>query len=88
MFEAYYYELKDFFNRVIGVPGVGIHSHRIFNVAYVDVSVVLLASILLAWAMHWSYIKTIVGMFIFGIIVHRIFNVKSTVDKLVFPYVK
>jgi Kef-type K+ transport system membrane component KefB len=53
-----------------------------------DVIVVLLGAILIAWAMKWSYIKTIIGVFIFGVIVHRMFCVKSTVDKLLFPYVE
>lgn len=77
-------ELKRFFDKTIGVPNVGIHSYRIFNIAYVDVIVVLVAAILIAWAMKWSYAKTIVGMFLLGIIVHREFGVKSEVDKLLF----
>jgi hypothetical protein len=80
--------LKRFFDEKIGVPNVGIHSYRIFNIAYMDVIVVLLGAILIAWAMKWSYIKTIIGVFIFGVIVHRMFCVRSTVDKFLFPYVE
>jgi hypothetical protein len=76
--------VKDFFNEIIGVPGVGIHSYRIFDIAYMDVIVVLIGSILLAWVFKWRYIRTIVGMFIFGIVVHRFFDVRTTVDKLIF----
>ena len=78
-------ELKRFFDKTIGVPNVGIHSYRIFNIAYMDVIVVLLGSIWIAWIMNWSYIKTIVGMFILGIIVHRMFCVRTAVDKFLFP---
>jgi hypothetical protein len=77
-------DLKTFFDKIIGVPGVGIHSYRIFNIAYMDVLVVLIGSILLARIMKWNYTRTIVAMFILGIVVHRIFDVKSTVDKLLF----
>lgn len=77
--------LKKTLDDAIGVPNVGIHSYRIFNIAYVDVIVVLLGSILLAWAMKWNYLKTIVGMFILGIIVHQLFCVKTTLGKLVLP---
>jgi hypothetical protein len=45
---------------------------------------VLIGSILLAWVFKWRYIRTIVGMFIFGIVVHRFFDVRTTVDKLIF----
>ena len=77
--------LKRFFDKTIGVPNVGIHSYRIFNIAYMDVIVVLISAILIAWAMKWSYIKTIIGVFIFGVIVHRMFCVRSAVDKWLFP---
>jgi hypothetical protein len=78
-------ELKRFFDEKIGIPNVGIHSYRIFNIAYMDVIVVLISAILIAWAMKWSYIKTIIGIFILGIIVHRMFCVRSAVDKFLFP---
>jgi hypothetical protein len=74
-------QLKKDLDNLIGVPGEGIHSYRIFNVAYMDVIVVLLAAILIAWAMNWSYIKTIVGIFILGIVVHKVLCVGTTVDK-------
>ena len=77
-------QIKKDLDGIIGLPGQGVHSYRIFNIAYVDVIVVLVAAMLLAWAMKWSYAKTIVGMFLLGIIVHREFDVKSTVDKLLF----
>ena len=77
--------LKRYFDEKIGVPNVGIHSYRIFNIAYMDVIIVLLGAILIACSMKWSYIKTIIGVFIFGVIIHRLFCVSSTVDKLLFP---
>jgi hypothetical protein len=77
-------QIKKDLDNLIGVPGKGIHSYRIFNIAYMDVIVVLLASILLAWVMKWSYIKTIIGIFILGIIVHRLLCVRTTVDKVLF----
>jgi Kef-type K+ transport system membrane component KefB len=84
MFDLSQSQIKKDLDGIIGLPGQGVHSYRIFNIAYVDVIVVLVAAILLAWAMKWSYAKTIVGMFLLGIIVHREFGVKSEVDKLLF----
>jgi hypothetical protein len=78
-------EIKAFFDKIIGVPGVGIHSYRIFDIAYMDVIVVLIGSIFLAWIMKWNYFRTIIGMFVFGIVVHRLLDVRSTVDKWLFP---
>lgn len=79
-------QLKKDLDKLIGVPGEGIHSYRIFNIAYMDVIVVLVAAILLAWAMSWSYIKTIVVIFILGIGVHRVLCVRTSVDKALFTY--
>ena len=78
-------KLKTFFDDTIGVPNVGIHSYKIFSVSYMDVGVVLIGAIIIAWVMKWSYVKTIVVTFILGIVVHRLFCVRSTVDKLLFP---
>ena len=81
----YIAEGKSFFDKIIGVPNVGIHSYRIFDIAYMDIIVVLIGSIFLAWLLSWSYVKTIIGMFVFGIVVHRVLDVRTTVDKWLFP---
>ena len=77
--------LKRYFDKIIGIPNVGIHSYRIFNIAYMDVIMTIAVSLFLAWLNNWSYMKTIIGMFILGIILHRMFCVRTTVDKLLFP---
>jgi hypothetical protein len=77
--------IKRYLDKIIGIPNVGIHSYRIFNIAYMDVIIVLLGAIWIAWAMNWDYMKTIIGVFISGIIVHRMFCVRTTVDKWLFP---
>jgi Kef-type K+ transport system membrane component KefB len=76
--------VKSFFDDIIGVPNVGIHSYKIFGISYIDVVVVLIGAIMIAWFMKWSYVKTIVGTFILGIVVHKLLCVRSTVDKLIF----
>lgn len=79
---------KDLF----GAPGTGLHSYRIMNIAVVDViSTLILAFvvhqfILKAWLdIHWISIWWVIaGCFILGIIAHRLFCVRTTVDKLLF----
>lgn len=77
--------LKRYLDKNLGIVNTGIHSYRIFNIAYVDVIMTIVGSLLLAWLNKWSYIKTIIGMFILGIILHRMFCVRTTVDKWLFP---
>lgn len=81
-------ELKTILDKYFGIVNRGIHSYRIFNIAYVDVIMTIVGSLLLAWLNKWSYIKTIIGMFILGIILHRMFCVRTTVDKWLFPNAK
>jgi hypothetical protein len=79
-------QIKKNLDNMIGIPGEGIHSYRIFNIAYMDVIIVLVGAIVIAWAMKWSYIKTIMGIFILGIVVHKVLCVGTSVDKALFTY--
>lgn len=76
---------KDFF----GKPGTGAHKYRFFNIAIVDVVstifVVLFIHVLLK---YFGYVVNfwilLLGMFILGIFLHRIFDVRTTIDKMLF----
>jgi hypothetical protein len=70
---------------IIGKPNTGIHKYRIFDIAVLDVAVTFLAGFLLSWFFKWNVWYTLGGIFLLGIISHRIFCVRSTVDKLLFP---
>jgi hypothetical protein len=70
---------------IIGKPNTGIHKYRIFDIAVLDVAVTILAGFLLSWFFKWNLWYTLGGIFLLGIISHRIFCVRSTVDKLLFP---
>jgi hypothetical protein len=75
-------EYKDIFGKV----GEGVHSYRIFNIAVVDV----LATIIMAYLLNIyvfpkrSFIKLTIILFLLGIILHRLFCVKTTIDKYIF----
>ncbi len=70
----------------LGKPGEGVHKYRFMNIAVVDV----LLTILLAKAIQYYIIPKydiwfiLIGCFISGIILHRVFCVKTTIDKLLF----
>jgi len=72
---------KDIFGKV----GEGIHSYRIFNIAIVDVLFTILAAYLIhLFYKKYSFLFILLILFILGIILHRIFCVKTTIDKLLF----
>lgn len=72
------------YSNIFGLPNTGLHSIRIANLAIVDV----LSTILFAWIVHyftkWNLWLVIGISFLAGIIAHRIFCVRTTIDKLLF----
>jgi hypothetical protein len=70
------------FADILGKPGTGVHSIRIFNIAVVDV----LLTIVLAYYTKGPYPfwKSLLFWFILGIVIHKIFCVNTTVGKWVF----
>lgn len=72
---------KDMFGKV----GTGLHSYRIFNIAVVDVLLtVLLAYMIKVFIPKHSFLAILVWVFILGIVLHRVFCVRTTVDKALF----
>lgn len=70
---------------ILGKVGEGAHSYRIFDIAITDV----LLTIILAFVIHffvpqYEFIYILATLFIIGIILHRIFCVRTTIDKLLF----
>ena len=74
---------KDIFGR----PREGAHSYRIFDIAVVDVAATVVLAFIIARLFGLSFWKSLVALFIIGIVSHRVFCVRTTVDKWVFPKV-
>jgi len=73
------------YSDIFGKVGEGLHSYRVFNVSIVDVLLtVLLAYVFKLFMPDTSFAIILVVMFLVGIATHRIFCVKTTVDKLLF----
>jgi len=70
---------------MFGKPRKGVHSFRIFNIAVVDVLLTILVAYLISKMFHLRFDITLVVCFIVGIIAHRVFCVRTTIDKLLFP---
>ena len=68
----------------LGKPKQGIHSYRFFGVAIVDVLMTVVAAGILAWGFGWSFWYTIIGLFVLGIALHRLFCVRTTIDQYLF----
>lgn len=75
------------YRNALGVPGTGAHSIRIGNVAIVDIGLTLVGAYIISRIARTSFAWTTVGLFLLGIIMHRMFCVRTTIDKLIFPNV-
>jgi uncharacterized membrane protein YraQ (UPF0718 family) len=82
---------SDFF----GKPGTSLHSYRILDIAVVDVVLTIVVACVLLVYLPKEILEKIPGknkfisilamLFLLGILSHRIFCVRTTVDKLLFP---
>ena len=75
------------YKEILGVPGKGIHSTRFLGVAIADVVMTIIGGWLIAYSMKWNVAYTIAGMFVLGVLAHRAFCVRTTVDRFLFPNV-
>ena len=73
------------YKNTFGTPEVGIHSYRIFNIAIVDVSAtILLAYVIYLFLPKYNFFFILICLFLLGILFHRLFCVRTTIDKLLF----
>lgn len=71
------------YKNVLGVPGQGSHIH-VFGIAIVDVIMTIIGAFVLSYLFKWNFIYTMIVLFLLGIIAHRVFCVRTTIDKLLF----
>ena len=69
----------------LGKIGEGVHSYRVFDVAIVDVIFTVIGAAIIHFFMpQYRFIVILTALFATGIIMHRLFCVRTTVDKLLF----
>jgi len=73
------------YKNALGTPGKGIHSYRLFGVALADVIMTIIAAALMSYFFKYSFVATLISLFILGIVLHRLFCVRTTIDKVLFP---
>ena len=72
------------YSDLFGEPGKGAHTYRIFDIAIIDVLLTILGAFAISKYYNFNFGKTVLSLFLFGIIAHRLFCVRTTVDKLLF----
>jgi len=73
------------YNKIFGETNKGLYSYRIYDIAIIDVFLTfLLAYVIHRYNKQYSFVKISLILFVLGIVLHRMFCVKTTVDKLIF----
>ena len=70
---------------LLGKPNQGIHQYRFLGVAIADVTMTVVAAFIISYFSKYNFWLILVILFLTGIILHNIFCVKTTIDKLLFP---
>ena len=69
---------------IFGKPNQGLHSYRLFGLAIVDVIMTIVGAYVISYVFRVSFVTTLCSVFILGILLHRYFNVRTTIDKMLF----
>ncbi len=75
------------YKHIFGKEGEGVHSIRLFDIAIVDYLMTYLAAYLISRYYKISFIKTNISLFLVAIVVHRIFCVNTSFNKMIFGVV-
>ena len=76
------------FKDIFGKPFTGLHQYRIwignYDFAIIDIILTMIGAVIITYFTEWHYLYTFTGLFILGIILHRLFCVKTSLDQLLF----
>ena len=75
------------YKNALGVLKKGVHSYRFLDFAIFDVIMTIIGGYCLSSFFKISFVYTTISLFVLGIILHRLFCVRTTIDKLLFPNV-
>lgn len=72
------------YKNILGIPNQGIHKYRFFNMAIMDIIMTIIGAFIISYIFSCNFWIILVFLFLLGIILHRVFCVKTTVDKALF----
>lgn len=73
------------YKNIFGKEKKGIHSYRFLDIAIVDVIMTIFAAYILhTFIPKINFFIILVSLFLLGIVMHRLFCVRTTIDKILF----
>jgi hypothetical protein len=68
----------------LGIPGKGVHQHYL-GLAMFDILATVILAECIVYFFQTTRIWTLLACFLTGIVLHRLFCVRTTIDKYLFP---
>lgn len=72
------------YKNAFGIPGEGLRKYRVFDIAIYDTVVVVVIGLIFSWFSGYNIWIVLAVLFVSGIIAHKMFCVRTGVDKLLF----
>lgn len=72
------------YKNIFGKPNTGIHSIRLFNIAFIDLFMTVLAAYIISIYLHTSFFYVLLILLLIAIIAHKLFCVETTINKIIF----
>lgn len=76
------------YSNIFGKPKTGFHSLRLFDIAINDLLGTIAISGLISYYLKYNFLLVLIILLIIAIILHRLFCVNTTINKLIFGEVK
>ena len=74
----------NFLNIIFRENKTSIRDYRLFNIAIIDVIFTILSGIFIGKYFNYNIKNTIIILFLLGIIIHRLLNIRTTIDSIIF----
>jgi hypothetical protein len=72
------------YKNLFGEPNTGAHKYRLLDIALIDVAFTIGGAFLISKYFKQDFKLVLFILFLLGIILHRLFCVRTTIDKLLF----
>jgi len=71
---------------IFGSPNQGVHHYRFLGLAVVDVVFTIVGAFFISLAIKKPFWMVLLFLFLLGIVLHRLFCVRTRIDTLLFPH--
>ena len=72
------------YKNIFGTPGTGVHKYKFKGTAIVDYFLTITGAFIITYFTDIPLVITTIGLFLFGILLHYLFEIETQVLKFIF----